>query len=540
MRLTRHAQNAYRAPFPGGRAAHGFRPISRRFCGFLACTVLLAGSVLSSPPLTALADPADNIAYNQSLPIESNEIDNWPVGPVVSAQSAILIEATTGTVLYAKNVHAQQYPASTTKILTTLIATERCDLNELVTFSHAAVFDTPRDSNHIAIDEGQKLTVQECLEAILIRSANECAFALAEHISGTTWQDFGDIMNERATELGCVDSHFVNPNGLPDENHYTSAYDLAQIGRAFFANELLCKISTTRILHLYPTQYQPDEIIEANGMGLVQGNTYAYKYLVGCKTGYTIDARHSLVSCAEKDGLKLICVVMRDEAPYQYEDTLALYDYGFSNFELVNVSQAETKYNINADSSFYSGIDIFGSSRPILSLNQNDYVVLPKTVTFADLESTISYDTEDEKQAALITYSYHGQYLGDASVDFAINDTEGYSFEPLQSAAPAVEEEKPEEPNIIFINVVRIGKYVGIGLGAILVIVLIVLLVRRYRATHRNWRREYRREQRRRSYRLSHSFSVAQERRSAHRTARREHRRRRRMRRRRDGIYLDR
>ncbi len=512
--------------------------IPYRFGIVAFCAAFLCCNLFS--PLTARADAQENIERNRAMEIESNDIDNWPVGPVVAAESAILIEATTGTILYAKNIHKAQYPASTTKILTTLIGTERCELNELVTFSHAAVFDTPRDSNHIAIDEGQKLTVEECLEAILIRSANECAFALAEHISGTTWQDFGDIMNERAKELGCVDSHFVNPNGLPDEDHYTSAYDLAQIGRSFFANELLCRISTTRILHLYPTEYQPDEIIEANGMGLVEGNAYAYKYLVGCKTGYTVAARHSLVSCAEKDGMKLICVVMRDEAPYQYEDTLSLYDYGFSNFEMVNISQTETRYNINATGSFYSGKDIFGNSRPILALNQEDRIVLPKTVTFDEIESEISYDTEDDRQAAIITYSYHGQYLGEASVDFSIPESTGYSFESLQSQEEQVQEPEKEEPNIIFINVVRIGKIAGIAVGAILIILIIVLSVRKYQERHRNWRREYRRERRRRHSRLSRSFSIRRERRMARKSLNRERRKSRRKRHRGKGIYIDR
>ena len=158
------------------------------------------------------------------------------------------MDADTGAILYAKNIHQQEYPASTTKILTTLIASERCSMDEIVDFSYDAVHDIDPGSNHIAIDPGEQLTMEECLNAILIRSANEVSFAVAEHISGTTWQDFAPIMNERAKELGCVDSNFVNPNGLPNEDHYTSAYDLAMIGRAFFANEALCKMTMTHML----------------------------------------------------------------------------------------------------------------------------------------------------------------------------------------------------------------------------------------------------------------------------------------------------
>ena len=195
----------------------------------------------------------EEVEARTALPIETNAIKDWPEGPVISAQAAILIDAESGVILYAKNIHEQLYPASTTKLLTCLIALERCSLDEIVTFSHNAVFDTPRDSSNIALDEGNELTMEQCLNAILIASANEVAYGVAEHITGTTWQDFAGIMNERAAELGCVDSNFVNPNGLPDDNHYTSAYDLAMIGRAFFANELLCKISSAT--RLEPVSY---------------------------------------------------------------------------------------------------------------------------------------------------------------------------------------------------------------------------------------------------------------------------------------------
>lgn len=385
-------------------------------------TLALVFSLLCTQTLTVSAGiKEDNIAANRAVPVESNLIENWPTGPIVNAESAILIEANTGTILYEKNIHEKQYPASTTKILTTLIAHETCTMDELVSFSQDAVFDIDRGSNHIAIDPGEKLTMEDCLKAILIRSANEVSLAVAEHISGGAWEDFAPIMNARAKELGCLNSNFVNPNGLPNENHYTTAYDLAMIGKAFFANETLCKITLSPLLQIAASEYQPDDITEVNQMELISRGKYAYEYLVGCKTGYTNDARSSLVSCAEKNGLKLICVVLRDEAPYQYEDTIALFEYGFSNFDKINVSQTETKYNIENTGSFYSGNDIFGSSQPLLSLNKNDCVILPKTVAFEDLTSSISYETTSENQAALITYAYNDVTLGTVSVDLAVS-----------------------------------------------------------------------------------------------------------------------
>lgn len=431
----------------------------------LLAAVVCAGTVFFQDSLTAFAATGEELLeINRALPVQSNEIENWPTGPTVGAEAAILIEAETGTILYSKNIHEREYPASTTKILTTLIASEQCSMDEIVTFSHDAVFDTPRDSSHIAMDVGQELTMEQALNAILIRSANDVSFAVAEHITGTTdWSVFADLMNERAAQLGCLNSHFANPNGLPNENHYTTAYDLAMIGRAFFANEMLCKITLTRRMEFPATDKLPQGKLEVNLMKIIPGGQYAYPYLVGCKTGYTDVARSCLVSCAEKDGMKLICVVMKDEAPYQYEDTISLFDYGFHNFEKVNVSQTETKYNIDNTGLFYSGNDIFGSSQSIFSLNKDDYVLLPKTASFEDLESSISYETDNPNQAGIITYTYHDVPIGTVSLNFAGNQEDSSSL--FQSSEPV--EETMQENSFIFINVVKIlGIAAGIAIAA--------------------------------------------------------------------------
>lgn len=513
----------------------------------ISAICLFASQGLSA---TAATIKEENIAYNQSLAVQSNAVANWPTGPVISAESAILMDADTGAILYAKNIHQKEYPASTTKILTTLIASERCSMDEIVDFSYDAVHDIDPGSNHIAIEPGEQLTMEECLNAILIRSANEVSFAVAEHISGTTWQDFGDIMNERAKELGCVDSHFVNPNGLPNEDHYTSAYDLAMIGRAFFANEALCKMTMTHMLHILPSERQPDDIMEVNKMELIPGGKYAYPYLVGCKTGYTDVARSTLVSCAEKDGMKLICVVMKDENPNYYEDTISLFDYGFSNFQRVNISQTETKYNIDNAGSFYSGNDIFGNSKPILQLNQNDSITLPNTITFWDAVSTISYDNTEPEQAAVITYTYNDVVLGTASIDFTASEkgssvfgdettgttdgaeataatqepdgtgatqpTEGAAAdEPAgegggiptatQPTASGEEDTASGGPAVIFINVIKVFFWIlGIAV-AIFLVLLIRAFIKNYHFAHRStrltWRFGRRRKRSRSRYR---------------------------------------
>lgn len=465
-------------------------------CLSLSASFICAGILSLHSSLTASAASKTELALetNRAMPIQSNEVANWPTGPVVGAESAILMELETGAILYEKNIHMQEYPASTTKILTTLIASEQCSMDEIVTFSHDAVFDTPRDSSHIAMDVGQELTMEQCLNAILIRSANEVSFAVAEHITGTTdWSVFAEMMNERAAELGCLNSHFVNPNGLPDENHYTTAYDLAMIGRAFFSNEMLCKITLTRRMEFPVTDKLPQGKLEVNLMQIIPGGKYAYEYLVGCKTGYTDSARSCLVSCAEKDGMKLICVVMKDEAPYQYEDTIALFNYGFNNFDKVNVSQTETKYNIDNTGLFYSGNDIFGSSQPILSLDKNDYVILPKTTSFDALDSVISYETQSTNQAAVITYTYHGVYIGSVSLNFAGNQGD------TSSLFNTPEEELPKEKknSFIFINIIKIIRVLAVA-GVVGIIALFLKLLLKNFSFSGRGRRIWKKESRRR------------------------------------------
>lgn len=464
----------------------------------LAAATCAAGLLFTAAmPVRASSDAEMILEANRALAVQSNEVPNWPIGPAVGAESAILIEAQTGTILYAKNIHQREYPASTTKILTTLIATERCQTDEIVTFSHDAVFDTPWDSSHIAMDVGQELTMEQCLNAILIRSANEVSYAVAEHITGTTdWQVFAGIMNERAAELGCLNSHFVNPNGLPDDDHYTTAYDLAMIGRAFFANEMLCKITLTRRMEFPATDKLPQGKLEVNHMQIIPGGTHAYKYLVGCKTGYTDAARSCLVSCAEKNGMRLICVVMRDEAPYQYEDTISLFEYGFANFEKVNVSQTETKYNIDNTGLFYSGNDIFGSSRPFLSLNRDDFIVLPRTISFRDAESAISYDTGDEEQAAVISYSYQDVALGSVRVSFSANKEETSFFDLLPQESPQAEGSK--DSPVIFINMAVILTVLGTIAAMAFIWLLVRLILKNYNLSFRRERGRRRRRNRRR------------------------------------------
>lgn len=413
----------------------------------------------------------------KDLPVESNDIENWPNGPIIGAQAAILMEANTGVILYSKNIHEQLYPASTTKILTCLVAAENSALDEMVSFSHDAVFTIPPGSSNMGMDVGQAITMEESLYGILVGSANEVANAVAEHVGGSM-EAFAGMMNEKAKELGCKNTHFTNANGLHDDSHYTSAYDLATIARAFFQNELLAKIAGTPSYHFEPTATQPDDFILRTHHRLVT-NEYPFEGIIGGKTGYTDNARQTLVTCAERNGMKLICVVLKEESPNQFTDTIDLLNYGFSNFEAVNVAENETKYNINNADFFQTDNDIFGSSKPILSLNNTNYLILPKTAAFADTESSISYDVDSDNQIAKIEYIYNGVYVGSASVDIAVNTVSAYDFDTSADAASA-SAEKETEDNIYFVNIKKILFFVLAGAGILILFFITKAVIQNY------------------------------------------------------------
>ena len=197
---------------------------------------ILPGSAVTN----AEVDYVEQMEQRKALPIQSNAIENWPKGPAIGAQSAILMEMNTHTILYAKNIHEKCYPASTTKILTCLIAMQNCTMDETITFSHDAIYDVPLDGSKLGgVDTGDTIAMEQALYCVLVQSANEVASAVGEHVAEKlgkekSVQAFCEIMNEKVKALGGVDSNFVNCNGLFDENHYTSAYDLALIGSEFF------------------------------------------------------------------------------------------------------------------------------------------------------------------------------------------------------------------------------------------------------------------------------------------------------------------
>lgn len=419
-------------------------------------------------------------AYNKA--IDSNQIENWPQGPQIYAESAIIMEADTGTILYNKDMDMRNYPASITKIMTALITLEHCSLDEVVTYSYYATHSIEAGSSSIGRTEGEELTVEESLYALLLESANECGNALAEHIAGSV-EAFADMMNEKAAELGCTGTHFVNPHGLHDENHYTTAHDMALIMKAALENENFVRISGTGNYELRATNKSDDIVYMKNHHYMIGPYRGVTKYLddtvIAGKTGGTSAAKNTLVTAAERNGLTLIVVTMRTGSDPNSErgiplfpDTALLLDYASENFSKINVAANETNFSVNSSGFFHTGSSIFGQTESLIEISKNDYIVLPKDVPFTEASPELTFQSaEDSDVIATLAYTWQGQPVGSASIELAQSKIQTFSFdrETGDPAAPDIDSSSETAPKrFIQINIRLVLTGVLIAAAALL------------------------------------------------------------------------
>ena len=259
--------------------------------------------------------------------------------PNISAQAAILVEAETGEVLYKKNSHQKRPPASTTKIMTGILAIELGDLDDKVVASSNAANE---GGSSIYLETGEKLTLEEMVYGLLLKSGNDAAVAIAEYIANSV-EDFADLMNQKALEVGALNTTFKNPNGLPQEGHLTTAYDLAQIARYSLEDKTFAQIVATPEKRISWPGNDWDRILKNTNRLLNLSDT-----IDGVKTGYTRRAGKCLVASETRDGQRLISVVLKSNNPWG--ETEKLLDYGFENFnryKLVEKGELLHKFNFN-------------------------------------------------------------------------------------------------------------------------------------------------------------------------------------------------
>lgn len=264
--------------------------------------------------------------------------------PTIASQGAVLLNAADGSVLFSQNGETQYYPASITKLMTALLVAENCNLDDTVTFSSTATTNLESGAVSIGMTEGDTLSVRQCLYALLLKSANEVGNALAEHVAGSN-AAFAEKMNAKAASLGCTNTHFANPHGLNDPNHYTTPHDMALIARAAFANDIVKTVASTRTYTLPATKKNPSGLTVTMGHKMLNPkDSRYYQGIIGGKTGYTSKAGNTLVTAAERNGVRLIAVVMKSQSTH-YTDTKALLDYGFKLAEAGALTGQSTSQN---------------------------------------------------------------------------------------------------------------------------------------------------------------------------------------------------
>ncbi len=405
-------------------------------------------------------------------------------GPSVVAESAIIMEASTGMVLYAKNINDKHYPASITKIMTALLAIENSSLSETVTFSHDSVFSIEPGSAHISADVGEQLTMEQCLYALMLKSANEVANAIGEHISGSI-SKFAELMTAKAKELGCKNTHFTNPHGLHNIEHYTTAYDMALITRAAMKNQTFRTIAGTKRYVIPPTNKQSETRYLTNKHQMIYPNDYPqyeYQYTLAGKTGYTDQAGNTLVTVAKKDGLELICVVLKSKPSYaqknQYTDTISLFDYCFANFSVYNINEENNAPTIDEDLLFTKYNCLYDSSQSPLKIDGENTVVIPNTCDLKDVVQSINYYDnvpikEGDNVIGSITYTLDGTLVGSNNIIYSKTSDR----QVLENSKVVQKNTGNALADIFNVNQGTSVTQIVIILGLVLFIILILIIV---------------------------------------------------------------
>lgn len=411
-----------------------------------------------------------------AIPVESNGIKNWPQGPGTYGDAAIVMEAGTGAILYAKNIDAQEYPASITKLLTTLIALENGEMDDTVTFSHDSIACIQPGDSAIGMKEGNQLTLEQGLYATLLASANEVAYAVGESVGVNAGHDYSwflEQMNAKCRELGGENSNFVNTSGLHDPNHYTCARDMALIGRELFKYPEFFAMAQTLNYTIMASETTEEHIFQQHHKMMMPGNKNYYEYVIGGKTGFTSDALSTLVTMTDNGDMKLICVVLRTQTGNTYSDTRNLCEYVYSNFQKVKVAGLEESKDV----------------KKILDEEETGYVVLPQGIEFQDLKMELEPDGGTSDKATL-TYTYEGNVVGSvrAKLSDEYLDEHGAKLKKISTK----KEEKNEKGWTLKEKILAVCIVVSI----LLILLFIWMLIRRNRRRRRARRIAQRRRRR--------------------------------------------
>ncbi len=380
---------------------------------FIPTTVIFAEEEPTATEETTTAAPEETAASSTDY---YNHV--WPTPPETESESIYIMENSTSTVLYEKEADTQRYPASTTKILTALVVIENCDLNEVVTFSENAV-NLEEAAVTIKAQAGEQMPLKDVLYGLMIQSGNDCGVALAEHVAGSV-EAFAEMMNERASEIGCTNTHFTNPHGLFSRDHYTTAHDLALIAQEAFKNSTFVDIMSTEVYYAAPTNMDPDEKKFKHWDLLMDPESEYYDPdVIGGKTGFLDESGRCLVSFATRDGFTVICVQMKGAYTGIFEEAKRLLDYTFNSFSMKNASANERRFSDAVEDTKV----VLDPAAQILTLNAIPFDQLESEMVFAD-DMDLELKAELQAEAAesgrtlygVINYRYADHELGSAAI----------------------------------------------------------------------------------------------------------------------------
>lgn len=388
--------------------------------------------------------PAKAAEVTENTGISTNAIPGWPQAQDITSTAAVVVEESTSTILYAKNMDQPLYPSSAVKIMTCLVALENSSLDEQVTMTETGVAEVTDGSANISSQLGEVFTMEQCLYAIMVGSANDIALQVAEHVSGSV-EAFVQKMNEKAKEVGCKDTVFTNPTGLPDENQHTTAHDLARITRAAMQNDTLRTISSSVSYTIPATNLSGgDRVLTSNFTMIKPGDPAYYQGCLGGKEGFTQASGSVLATAANRNGMTLICVVLNGASGQTDDEAIALLDYGFNNFKNVSLG--------NNDFSIVSG----------------GTVIIPSSASASDLKTT---DQKQDDGTLKRKYFFgNDKQVGSAKVE--VRDTNA-------NKQALAESEKHLEEAQDFSNVhTNFPYYLIGGIGIILLALLIWAIVK--------------------------------------------------------------
>lgn len=415
------------------------------------------------------------------LPASAADSFAFPPPPAVGTDYCILMDADSGSILYEKNSNEKCYPASVTKLMTALLVVENCNLSDTLTVSANAVASVKYGDATAVLKEGEEFTVEQALNIMLIKSANDMAYALGEYVGGSI-ANFANMMNKKAEELGCTNTHFSNASGLTDVNHYTTAYDMALIARAVIDTPAIMNaISYTKTYSVPPTNKTADTRYYRLSHSMVTGS-YAYEYCIGGKTGYTDAAGHTLATFAQKDGLRLICIIFSSTDTGRYEDTTTLFEYAFNNFHRVNISENEDCFSFNQGLGLndfgITGKAIKSDTGLTLSVPSYDYLLIPNGIRFSDLTRIITYnENKEDGSFATIYYTFDNHILG--TTRLIIPESSSDETSAVSSGLPYLH--GIDSTDINTADILRGGHYIAINIwlfvGAVCIVIIMVLLI---------------------------------------------------------------